>query len=581
MSSVAGGIRAGMAFVELKTHDTEFQASMLRWQQQMTEVGASMRRLGSQFGVFAGALAAPVAGALMKARSFDDAIREIQASVSSLTPDQLKAITDESHRLAKEMGTAPSKFANAFLALAKAGMPLEQALQGGAKAAVEFAEVGKMDVTQAAELMTDSMNVFKVSALEAGHAISSAADASSTDIQGMSQAMSQVGAVAGMANQNIDDTAAALAILAAGMLKGSDAGTSLKTMLLRLTTPSGEANTAMARLGLNVRSFVDAAGKPLPLPKIVGLLNERLSKLDEVAQRDALGKIFGSDAIRAASILTRAGTEGFDQMRKQMADTLPLAEKYKTIMGGVSGLMHSVDTSAELVSISFTNSFGPALRMAGNALVRVTGALADLIGMIPGLGPAIGGLSVVAGTASAGMFTLSAASSVAKWTLANLPFAGAAKGLEKLGPAAASGGLGIVKALGWAAKAARLVMGAIAGIGTAIASIGAAPLLAIAAAAAAVGGGLWWLSSTPSGRKTGNAKPKRDREGIAAPAVSLRSTPEEFQAAMGAHRASVAATAAPHPILSPSEEGALSGKEAVALLRQLLDATKGQRPAWT
>jgi TP901 family phage tail tape measure protein len=584
--SVAGGIRAGSAFVEIKAHDNEFQAAMGRLQERFANVGNSMRRLGSQLGMFAGVVGAPLVAAVMKARSFDDAMREIQASVSDLSPDQLKTIADESIRLGKAMGAAPSKFANAFLALVKAGMPLEDALKGGAKAAVEFAKVGQLEVAQAAELMTDAMNVFGVSAEQAGHAISSAADASSTDIQGMSMAMAQAGAVAGMASQSIDDTSAALAILAAGMLKGSDAGTSLKTMLLRLMTPSGDAVTAMARLGLNTKSFVDQAGKPLPLPKIIGVLNERLSKLDAVAKRDALGKLFGSDAIRAAQILTTAGTKGFDQMRQQMAATLPLAEKYKVLMGGISGLMDSLEASAEFISIAFSNSLGPAFRIVGNTLVRASAAIGDIIKMVPGLGPALAGVAGLAGVAAAGLFLLAGAAAAVKFVVANLSFLGASKGLQALAPALTTGAPRIVQAMKWVAVAIRWVVTAIGALGGAIASIGAAPLAAIAAAIAVIGGGLWWLSQTPSGNKKtgGKGKPKGAADGKpeAMPRKGLEPgfNADQLQAAMVApapgNRAAVQ-----KPFLTPDERSAVTGAEAVALLRQILDVTKSQRPAFT
>jgi TP901 family phage tail tape measure protein len=584
MSGAAAGIRAGQAFVEIKAHDTEFQRAMGRIQEKLANVGSSMRKLGTQFGMAAGALGAPMVAALAQARGFDDAMREIQASVSDLSPAQLKAISDESLRLGKSLGAAPSKFATAMLALVKAGMPLEAALHGGAEAAVHFAEVGKMEVVQAAELMSDAMNVFGADAKRAGFAISSAADASSTDIQGMSQAFSQVGAVAGMANQSIEDTSAALGILAAGMMKGSDAGTSLKTMLLRLMTPSGETAMAMGRLGLNTRSFVDAAGKPLPLPKIIGVLNEKLSKLDEVARRDALGKLFGSDAIRAAQILTKAGTQGFDQMRESMDKTMPLAEKYKTLLGGTTGLMSSMETSAELVSIAFTKSLGPALRIAGDALVWVSSGIAGVLDSVPGLGPLIAGVGTAAGTAASGLFLAAGATTALKWAVSALSLGKAADGVAKLAPVATKVGPVVVRAMGAAAWAIRGVVTAVTALGAGIASLGAAPLIAIASAAALIGGAIWWMSSTPSGNKKGKGKGKGG-QGEAPPdaaqnrAVGMGITPEAFQAGM-TPAAMTFATNSQRPLMSSGDESALSLKGLERRLDTLIDVVKQQRPAF-
>ena len=141
-----------------------------------------------------------------------------------------------------------------FLELLKAGMPLEKVLNGAGEAAIQFAKVGQMNVAQAAVVMSDAMSVFGVDANKAANAISSAADASSTSIEGLAQAFSMTSAVAALANQKIDDVSAALAILANNGVKGSDAGTSLKTMLMRLMAPADDAVGALDQLGLTVES---------------------------------------------------------------------------------------------------------------------------------------------------------------------------------------------------------------------------------------------------------------------------------------------------------------------------------------
>jgi TP901 family phage tail tape measure protein len=164
----------------------------------------------------------------------------IQASTGA-TAQELDRLKAASMQMSQAMGVGPTQIANSFVELLKAGMSVEQVLGGAGKAAIEFATVGQMDVAEAGVVMADAMKVFGVTADVAANAISSAADASSTSIEGLSQAFAQVSAVAALANQSIGSTSAALAILANAGVKGSDAGTSLKTMLLRLMAPADEA----------------------------------------------------------------------------------------------------------------------------------------------------------------------------------------------------------------------------------------------------------------------------------------------------------------------------------------------------
>jgi len=552
--SVVGGIRAGLAFVELKAHDTEFQAAMLRFQERMVGVGSGMRRLATQVGVASAALGVPMVAGIRAAQGFDDAIRGVAAAVSDISPEQLEAVRKESLRLAGELGVAPEKIAEQFLNLAKAGVSVDDALGGAAKTAAMFAEVGRMEGGQAAELLADAMNVFGTSAKKAGDAIVGAANASSVDIPQMAMAFSMAGAVAGEAGQSIEDTSAALAILGKGMLKGSDAGTSLKTMLLRLTAPLSETKVAMAEIGLNARSFVDAANKPLRLPEIIGILNKRLGKLDDVARRDVLNRIFGSDAIRAALLLSKAGSEGFDKMLGDMGKARPLAEQFQYLMGGVTGFFSALDAGAKIMSVSFNTSLGPALSYVGRGFIWVSEKVAWMLDNVPGLGPVVGSLAGGLGVLSGALFGVATATAVVNFTMKNLPFKAVTRGA-----AMAAGAFGY---LGKAAGLLRLAMTAIPGVGW---------VAGIATALTAAGAAYYWFTS----KKKKNPAPQVAAGGDAA----AMPAPAELQAAMAA-AAPVRGRAAARPILGPGEQTMLSTRRMESLLQELVDISRGQRPAW-
>jgi TP901 family phage tail tape measure protein len=248
-------------------------------------------------------------------------------------------------------------------------------LGGAGQTALEFAKVGEMDVAQAAVVMSDAMNVFKVSSDVAANALSSAADASSTSIAQMSEAFSMSSAVAGLAGQSIEDLSATLAILANNGVKGSDAGTSVKTMLMRLMAPADDAVGALNQLGLSVASFRGADGQMKPMVEIIGTLNQAMGGLDQTAKDDIFRRIFGADAIRAASILASEGVDGFTKMREAMASALPVGEKYKLVMSGLAGSFGSVLAAMQRMAIAITDAVAPAL----------AGALPFITGFIDGL----------------------------------------------------------------------------------------------------------------------------------------------------------------------------------------------------
>jgi TP901 family phage tail tape measure protein len=249
-----------------------------------------------------------------------------------------------------------------MLALLKAGMELPDVLGGAGKSALEFASVGQVAVGDAAEVLTDIMNVFGGTAAQAANIMSSAADSSSVTIEQMVQAFSQASAVAKLADQSLSDTATAIALLGAAGIKGSDAGTSLKSMFLRMINPASEAEGALNSIGLTAKSFIDLdTGKMKAMPEMFDMLNQALSSKAPDEAKRLLAEIFGSDAVRAAAVFTKVGSEGFAKMSDKMKNALPVSEKYKMIMSGLAGSAGNVLAALQRMAIAVSDAVAPAL----------------------------------------------------------------------------------------------------------------------------------------------------------------------------------------------------------------------------
>ena len=408
---MAGAIRLGRSYVEIGADPKKLYRTLKQVEQKMQTVGKNLATAGTKIGMMGAAAVAPFAASVRSGAKFQDVLLNIQASTGATTKD-IGEVTKASMDLSKSMGMGPAAVAESFLELLKAGMPLEKVLGGAGKAAIEFAKVGQMDVAAAAVVMSDAMNVFKVDAGTASNAISSAADASSTSIEGIAQAFSMTSAVAALANQKIEDVSAALAVLANNGVKGSDAGTSLKTMLMRLMAPADDAVGAMKEIGLSVESFRDSTGKMKPLVDIIDTLNDSMGDLDQIAKDDVLRRVFGADAIRAAAILQKSGVAGFQDMRKAMAEAVPVGEKFNQLMGGLSGGGLKVLAALERLAIQISQALAPSLermlpsvlsaiermtqwaRTNGDAVVKIAAVAAGSIA----LGVALTGLGVIVST---------------------------------------------------------------------------------------------------------------------------------------------------------------------------------------
>jgi TP901 family phage tail tape measure protein len=504
----SSSIRAGGVAIEIGADVRKVFAALNAVQARLNSFGQAMAGVGVKIAGLGTAASVPFAAAIRSGAGFESTLLNIKAS-AGVTEAELDRIRSVSLDMSKAMAMGPAEVATSFLELLKSGMRLEDVLGGAGKVAVQFAKVGSMELGPAAVALSDAMNVFGVSAGTAAAAISSAADASSTSIELLTQSFSMVSAVAAQANQSLDDTSAALAVLANAGVKGSDAGTSLKTMLLRLMAPADDAVAALTQLGLSTQSFRGADGRMKPLAAIIDTLNDRLQGMDQAAKDDVFRRIFGSDAIRAAAILTKVGSDGLAEMGGAMRGAMPLGQKFDTLMSGLAGTGAALTAALQRAAVAITAAVGPSLSEIGkrltaaiNGMTKFATANADVVvrvakvatGVTVAGGAFVGlGLSLKAAGLAAGGLSSALSLAVAPVSLLSKAGTGVVSSFARVG--GAFGGLtaSLVKAaVGFAAfevkfyaLSASYVAGAMA---MALRSVGAAMQISAAWAGAAVAG---------------------------------------------------------------------------------------------
>jgi TP901 family phage tail tape measure protein len=359
MSSAA--VRAGGVFVEIGADPRKFFSALARVNKSLGNMGRSLASGGGKLAAAGIGMAAPIAAAVRQGAAYESTLLNIRASTGA-TAAQIDQIKASSMAMSQALGVGPTAAAEGMLALLKAGMELSDVLGGAGQSALEFASVGQVAVGDAAEVLVDIMNVFGGTAAQAANVMSSAADSSSVSIEQMVQAFSQASAVAKQADQSLSDTSAAIAILGAAGIKGSDAGTSLKSMFLRLINPASDAEGALNSVGLTAKSFIDlSTGKMKAMPEMFDMLNQSLSSKAPDEARRILAEIFGSDAVRAAAVFTKVGSEGFAKMSEKMKNALPVSEKYKMMMSGLAGSGANVLAALQRMAIAVSDAVAPAL----------------------------------------------------------------------------------------------------------------------------------------------------------------------------------------------------------------------------
>lgn len=361
----SSGIRAGRAFVELGANLGPLDKGLAAARARLEAFGANLRSIGTQLSLSGAGLLAPFAAATKSFATFQQNVADLRAALNP-APGIMDKVSEAALRISRQTGLAPAKIVLAFTELIKAGQEVDTVLGGAGEAAIKFARVGGIDVPEAARLMADTINLFGREGLSAARMtdiLSQAADASTISLTSMTQSFGQSAAVFNLADQSIRDLAIAIGLMGNAGIKGSDAGTSLRTFMLRLTAGAGEAQKAMDELGIQVR---DSSGKMLPLRNIISELHKRLGSLSQSARDARLYELLGQDAIRAGAVFTKVGVEGFDAFSAKMDRAFTVAQKFAEMMATLRGAATRVWSAMQRFAITIGGELEPALtRVAG------------------------------------------------------------------------------------------------------------------------------------------------------------------------------------------------------------------------
>lgn len=263
--------------------------------------------------------------ALRTAADFEQGMADIDA-VSNLTGEQFKQLHDLALKAGKDTAFSAKEASKGIEELVKAGVSVDDILNGGLISALNLATAGGLELGEAAEIASTALNAFKKDGLsveQASNILAGGANASATSVQELKFGLSACSAVASGAGLSFKDASTALSVFANNGLKGSDAGTSFKTMIGNLIPKTKEQINTFKELGLYTgelgSAFYDAHGNIKPLNDIAGILHDSLKNLSAGERQMALESMFGSDAIRAGNILFNEGAEGVNKMYAEMS----------------------------------------------------------------------------------------------------------------------------------------------------------------------------------------------------------------------------------------------------------------------
>lgn len=374
--TITANVRGALAgFEQLRGKVKQTSSDMMKSasdnEQAWTQVGHSMLAIGALAG-------AGVALAVSKFSEFDKAISGIEAATheSATSMGQLR---EAALQAGSDTVFTATEAANAIEELAKAGISTSDVLGGALAGSLDLASAGSLNVADAASIAATAMTQFSLKGSDVPHIadlLAAGAGKAQGSVEDLSAALNQGGLVASQTGLNIEETTGTLAAFASAGLLGSDAGTSFKTMLQRLTPISDQAKAKMDELGI---SAYDAQGNFIGMEKFAGNLRGALKDLTPEARNSALGVMFGSDAVRAASVIYNQGAEGIKSWTDKVDDTGYAAETARLKLDNLSGDVEKLGGAFDTALIKSGSAANDVLR----AIVQSATNAVDGFGALP------------------------------------------------------------------------------------------------------------------------------------------------------------------------------------------------------
>lgn len=295
-------------------------------------------------------------------KNFESGMARVKA-VTNATEAQMKMMSDEAERLGATTKYSASQAAGALENLTRNGLKAEQATKALSKT-LQLAQANSMELADAADLATNVMNGFGLTVdqlTRVNDNLSSTASHSATNALELGDAIKTVAPLANNCGISIEEVSAALGTLANVGIKGSDAGTALKQVLIGLSSETPKGAKAMAKYGLNINQATIAADG----------LSGTLKKLAESGigqDNQALADVFGRRAFAGAAAVINNYEKFVDLHKTLQASSGETARMFSQASGNMDKAIKGLQSAWEALLISIFRSGEGGLVAPINAL---------------------------------------------------------------------------------------------------------------------------------------------------------------------------------------------------------------------
>lgn len=272
-------------------------------------------------------------------KSYADFEKEMSAvkAISGATGAEFDMLTEKARQMGADTKFSATESAQAFEYMAMAGWKTDD-MMNGIEGVMNLAAASGEDLGRVSDIVTDALTAFGLKASDSAHfadVLAAAATSSNTNVGMMGETFKYVAPLAGALKYDVEDVATAIGVMANSGVKGTEAGTSLRSIFTRLAKPPKDAAKALDALGISIKN---SDGTIKPFMQTMEEMRDKFSTLSDDQKIQYAASIAGQEAMSGLLAIMNASEGDFEKVANAIDHANGSSEKMaKTRMDNLAG----------------------------------------------------------------------------------------------------------------------------------------------------------------------------------------------------------------------------------------------------
>lgn len=319
----------------------------------LQSAGKNLETVGSTLTKTVTAPIIGLGGLVIKTSStFESAMSRVQA-VSGASGGELQKLNKKAQELGATTAWSASEVADGMTEMAKAGWSASDIIDGMA-GVLNSASASGEDLAQVSTIVADAITGFGLKAKDASRVadlLTQSANAGTIDITDLGESFKYISPIAKTMGFSIEDVTTAISAMSMSGIKGSQAGTALRTMLARMVKPTDDVKSAMDELGIKL---TNSDGSFKSLNTIVSEMRGSFSGMTDEQKTYYATVLAGQEGMSGLLSLLNLSQGEYDKLADSMNNCKGVAEDTaKTMLDNFGGQLTILKSSLEGVAIQF------------------------------------------------------------------------------------------------------------------------------------------------------------------------------------------------------------------------------------